>query len=488
MRPMMGMRRMDRDEGRPAASRPGSEGPPRLGPGLGAALAGAAALALLPGLGWAQDAVVVVEEAAAAGTPAAEVGFILTTFMFLVTGFLVMFMAAGFTMLEAGLVRQKNVTMQLTKNIALFAIAAIMYYALGYALMYPGAPDGGVYPDSWLIPGWIGGISVAILEPVGLAGAEPDLTYASVGSDFFFQLMFTATTASIVSGALAERIKLWPFLAFIVVLTAVIYPIQASWKWGGGYLAEEWGFLDFAGSTVVHSTGGWAALAGALVLGPRLGKYREGRIVPMPGSNLPLATLGTFILWLGWFGFNGGSQLYMDSAANVADISRIFANTNTAAAGGAITALILTQLVYGKVDLTMVLNGALAGLVSITAEPLTPGLGTATLIGAVGGVIVIFGVPFLDRMKIDDVVGAIPVHLFCGIWGTLAVLITNPDATLVGQLVSIAIVAAFVFTASLVVWVVLRALAGIRVSEEHEVAGLDASELGMEAYPEFARL
>ena len=479
---------MDRDEGRLTASR---RGPGRPGRALGAALAGAAALALLPGLGWAQDAVVVVEDAAAAaGTSPAgtEVGFILTTFMFLVTGFLVMFMAAGFTMLEAGLVRQKNVTMQLTKNIALFAIAAIMYYALGYALMYPGAPDGGVYPGSWLIPGWIGGIAVAVLEPVGLADAEPDLTYASVGSDFFFQLMFCATTASIVSGALAERIKLWPFLAFIAVLTGVLYPIQASWKWGGGYLAEQWGFLDFAGSTVVHSVGGWAALAGALVLGPRLGKYQAGRVVPMPGSNLPLATLGTFILWLGWFGFNGGSQLYMDSGANVADISRIFANTNAAAAGGAVAALILTQIVYGKVDLTMVLNGALAGLVSITAEPLTPGLGIATLIGAVGGVIVVFGVPFLDRLKIDDVVGAIPVHLFCGIWGTLAVLLTNPDATLAGQLVSIAIVGAFVFLASLVVWVVLRAVAGIRVSEEHEVVGLDSSELGMEAYPEFSRI
>ena len=448
-----------------------------------------AAVALLPDLALAQDAVVVVEEAAPEEAPLIDqMGFILTTFMFLVTGFLVMFMAAGFTMLEAGLVRQKNVTMQLTKNIALFGIATLMYYAIGYALMYPGAPDEGLFPEAWIIPGWLGGLSVAILEPVGLEGAEPDLSYASVGSDFFFQLMFCATTASIVSGTLAERIKLWPFLVFIAVLTGLIYPIQASWKWGGGYLSEVYNFQDFAGSTVVHSVGGWAALAGALVLGSRLGKFRDGRVVPMPGSNLPLATLGTFILWLGWFGFNGGSQLYMNTAGNVADISRIFANTNTAAAGGAVAALILTQVVYGRVDLTMVLNGALAGLVSITAEPLYPTLGMASLIGAIGGAIVVFGVPFLDRLRIDDVVGAIPVHLFCGIWGTMAVLLTNPVATLSGQVISILIVGAFVFVASLVVWVVLRAIMGIRVTEEHEVAGLDTAELGMEAYPEFSRI
>jgi Amt family ammonium transporter len=440
-------------------------------------LAGAiAAVAAFPAL--AQDAA-----EADVTPPMGEVGYIFTTFMFLITGFLVMWMAAGFTMLEAGLVRQKNVTMQLMKNVSLFSIAALMYYLIGYNLMYPG--------EGWSIDGWLGAFSMAVMEPVGLNDTETDLTYASVGSDFFFQLMFCATTASIVSGTLAERIKLWPFLIFTVVLTGLIYPIQASWKWGGGFLAPGaegvTDFLDFAGSTVVHSVGGWAALAGALILGPRLGKYKDGRVIPMVGSNLPLATLGTFILWLGWFGFNGGSQLYMDTAGNVADISRIFANTNTAAAGGALAALIMTQLVYKKPDLTMVLNGALAGLVSITAEPLTPGLGSATLIGAVGGILVVLTVPFLDKLKIDDVVGAIPVHLVCGIWGTIAVVITNPDASLIVQLKSIVIVGVFVFVTSAIVWSILKMVMGIRVSEEDEMMGLDKAELGMEAYPEFSQ-
>jgi len=407
----------------------------------------------------------------------ADIGFIFTTFMFLVSGFLVFFMAAGFAMLEAGLVRGKNVAMQLTKNMALFSLASLFFYILGYNLMYPG--------DGWTIQNVIGAFSVTALEPVGLEGVEADLTYASVGSDFFFQLMFCAATASIVSGALAERIKLWPFLVFVIVLVAVIYPIQASWKWGGGFL-DAMGFQDFAGSTVVHSVGGWAALTGAIILGPRLGKYKDGKVNPMPGSNLALATLGTFILWLGWFGFNGGSQLYMDTSGNVADISRIFSNTNTAAAAGAVAALILTQLLYKKPDLTMILNGALAGLVSITAEPLTPSLVSATLIGAVGGVIVVFAVPLLDRLKIDDVVGAIPVHLFAGIWGTLAVCFTNSAASFSVQLTSIVIVGAFVTVASAVVWLVLNAMFGLRVSEEAEITGLDRSELGMEAYPEFS--
>jgi Amt family ammonium transporter len=397
--------------------------------------------------------------------------------MFLVSGFLVFFMAAGFAMLEAGLVRGKNVAMQLTKNMALFSLASLFFYILGYNLMYPG--------DGWTIQNVLGAFSVTALEPVGLEGVEADLTYASVGSDFFFQLMFCAATASIVSGALAERIKLWPFLVFVIVLVAVIYPVQASWKWGGGFL-DAMGFQDFAGSTVVHSVGGWAALTGAIILGPRLGKYKDGKVNPMPGSNLALATLGTFILWLGWFGFNGGSQLYMDTSGNVADISRIFSNTNTAAAAGAIAALILTQLLYKKPDLTMILNGALAGLVSITAEPLTPSLVSATLIGAVGGVIVVFAVPFLDRLKIDDVVGAIPVHLFAGIWGTLAVCFTNSAASFSVQVTSIVIVGAFVTVASAVVWLVLKAMFGLRVSEEAEITGLDRSELGMEAYPEFS--
>ena len=407
----------------------------------------------------------------------ADIGFIFTTFMFLVSGFLVFFMAAGFAMLEAGLVRGKNVAMQLTKNMALFSLASLFFYILGYNLMYPG--------DGWTIQNVVGAFTVTALEPVGLEGVEADLTYASVGSDFFFQLMFCAATASIVSGALAERIKLWPFLAFVIVLVAVIYPIQASWKWGGGFLDAR-GFQDFAGSTVVHSVGGWAALTGAIILGPRLGKYKDGKVNPMPGSNLALATLGTFILWLGWFGFNGGSQLYMDTSGNVADISRIFSNTNTAAAAGAVAALILTQLLYKKPDLTMILNGALAGLVSITAEPLTPSLVSATLIGAVGGVIVVFAVPLLDRLKIDDVVGAIPVHLFAGIWGTLAVCFTNSAASFSVQLTSIVIVGAFVTVSSAVVWLLLKAMFGLRVSEEAEITGLVRSELGMEADPEFS--
>ena len=407
--------------------------------------------------------------------------FILNSLLFLIGGFLVMFMACGFCMLEAGLVRAKNTTTQLTKNIALFSIAAVGYYLVGYNLMYP--------LGDWAVDGVLSNLfpAIAVMEAVGVsAEAADDISYASTASDYFFQLMFCAATASIVSGTLAERIKLWPFLVFTFVLTALIYPFQASWKWGGGFL-DALGFLDFAGSTVVHSVGGWAALAGAIVLGARRGKYGpDGRVTPMPGANLPLATLGTFILWLGWFGFNGGSQLAMGTVGDVADVSRIFANTNAAAAGGSIAALFLTQILYKKVDLTMVLNGALAGLVSITAEPLTPGLGTATLIGAVGGVIVVFAVPFLDKLKIDDVVGAIPVHLIAGIWGTLAVVITNPDATLMAQLTGIVVVGLFTFIVSLVAWVILAKTMGIRVSEEAEMAGLDNSELGMDSYPEFS--
>ena len=408
--------------------------------------------------------------------------FVLNSLLFLIGGFLVMFMACGFCMLEAGLVRAKNTTTQLTKNIALFSIAAVGYYLVGYNLMYP--------LGDWAVDGVLSNLfpAIAVMEAVGVSaeGAD-DIAYASTASDYFFQLMFCAATASIVSGTVAERIKLWPFLLFTFLLTALIYPFQASWKWGGGFL-DALGFLDFAGSTVVHSVGGWAALAGALILGARHGKYgADGRVTPMPGANLPLATLGTLILWLGWFGFNGGSQLAMGTVGDVADVSRIFANTNAAAAGGAITALILTQILYKKVDLTMVLNGALAGLVSITAEPLTPGLGIATLIGGVGGVIVVFAVPMLDKLKIDDVVGAIPVHLIAGIWGTLAVVITNPDATLMAQLTGIVVVGLFTFIVSLIVWGILAKTMGIRVSEEAEIAGLDNSELGMDSYPEFSR-
>lgn len=418
------------------------------------------------------------------GEPAEHTVFILNTFLFLVCGFLVFWMAAGFAMLEAGLVRTKNVTAQLTKNVGLLAISTIMYWLVGYNLMYP--------LGDWLIGsdaagGYIGAIGTAVLEAVGIAAeAADDLSYASTGSDFFFQLMFCATAASIVSGALAERLKLWPFFIFTALLTGLIYPIQASWKWGGGFLDSQFGFLDFAGSTVVHSVGGWAALAGAILLGARTGKYRAGRVNPMVGSNMPLATLGTFILWLGWFGFNGGSQLALGSVGDAADVSRIFANTNMAAAAGAFVALALSNLLFGKMDLTMILNGALAGLVAITAEPLMPSLFMALVIGGIGGVVVVFGVPLLDRLKIDDVVGAIPVHLFAGIWGTLAVLLTNPDATLVGQIVPIIIVGVFVFAVSLAIWWILKATMGIRVSQEAEVAGLDTTELGVEAYPEFA--
>ena len=404
--------------------------------------------------------------------------YIFTTLLFLIGGFLVFWMAAGFAMLEAGLVRSKNVTMQLTKNVSLFSIAAIMYWLVGYNIMYPG--------DAWSIPGWLAQFSLATeLETVGLGADGADLAYASVGSDFFFQLMFCATTASIVSGALAERIKLWPFLVFVAILTGLIYPIEGAWKWGGGWL-DRIGFADFAGSTIVHAAGGFAALAGAIVLGPRTGRYKDGRTVPMPGSNLALATLGTFILWLGWFGFNGGSQLAMGTVGDVSDVSRIFANTNMAAASGAVATLVLTQMLYAKPDLTIILNGALAGLVSITAEPLEPSLLGSLVTGAIGGMIVVVAVPLLDRFKIDDVVGAIPVHLVAGIWGTLAAGFYHGNFS--AQVVGIVAIGAFVFTVSLVVWRVLDSVMnGIRVSEEAEIAGVDMSELGMEAYPEFSK-
>ncbi|MEQ3711680.1 MAG: ammonium transporter [Tateyamaria sp.] len=425
-----------------------------------------AGLTALPTLALAQDA--------APGFD--EIGpYIMTTLLFCMAGFLVFFMAAGFAMLEGGLVRSKNVTMQMTKNIALFSIAAIMYWLVGFNTMYPGDFNGYFA---------IGGQTV--LDAVGVSAADAALDYASVGSDFFFQLVFVAATASIVSGAVAERIKLWPFLIFVIVLTGFMYPISGSWQWGGGWLSEA-GFSDFAGSTVVHSVGGWAALAGVIVLGPRLGKYKDGKVNPMPGSNLALATLGTFILWLGWFGFNGGSQLAMGTVGDVSDVSRIFANTNMAAAAGAVTALILTQVLYKKPDLTMVLNGALAGLVSITAEPLAPTLFGSLWIGAVGGIIVVLSIPMLDKFKLDDVVGAIPVHLFAGIWGTIAVVFYNSDASLFTQIKGILAYGVFTFVASLIVWFILKAAMGIRVSEEDEINGLDMAELGMEAYPEFSK-
>lgn len=441
-------------------------------PGLVAALT----LAALPAA--AQDAAAAPEAAVAAvEAVSADVVFIFNTLLFLIGGFLVMWMAAGFAMLEAGLVRSKNVTTQLFKNVSLFAIAGLMYWVVGYNLMYPG--------DGWTVNGVIGQLfSPKSMDPVG-AG---DVTAGySAGSDFFFQLMFCATTASIVSGTLAERVKLWPFMIFTVILTGLIYPIEASWQWGGGFLSEM-GFSDFAGSTLVHATGGFAALAGAIVLGARYGKYRpDGRMQPMPGSNLALATLGTFILWLGWFGFNGASQLAIGSVNDAADVSRIFVNTNMAASAGALAAIITTQLAFGKIDLTMVLNGALAGLVSITAEPLAPSVFASILIGGVGGAIAVMVVPMLDRLKIDDVVGAIPVHLVAGIWGTLIVPATNPDTSYVTQAIGVAAIGAFTFIVSFVIWTILKVTMGIRVDRESEITGLDIAEMGMEAYPDFVQ-
>jgi len=412
------------------------------------------------------------QEEAPPSTSPEEAYFVFNTLLFLIGGFLVMWMAAGFAMLEAGLVRSKNVAMQCTKNIGLFSIAGLMYWLVGYNLMYMDVDGGYLGTFTWFA------------HPEHSA---EDITYAAGTSDWFFQMVFCATTASIVSGTVAERIKLWPFLIFVAILTGFIYPIQASWQWGGGWLSEL-GFSDFAGSTLVHSTGGWAALVGAIILGSRTGKYGpDGQINAIPGSSLPLATLGTFILWLGWFGFNGGSQLALGTLGDASDVSRIFANTNIAAAAGCVVAMVLTQVVYKKVDLTMALNGALAGLVSITAEPLTPSFGMAAIIGGIGGVIVVFTVPLLDRLHIDDVVGAIPVHLLAGIWGTMAVPLTNGDTSFATQFIGVASIGAFVVVASLVFWLVLRFTIGIRASAEEEMDGLDRSELGLEAYPEFGR-
>lgn len=404
----------------------------------------------------------------------AEIAYIFNTFMFLVMGCLVMWMAAGFTMLEAGMVRSKNVATICTKNIALYSIAGLMYWLVGYNLMYDGVNGGYMGSFTWFN-----------FPVVDSAKAAKDYGDYAPASDWFFQMVFCATAASIVSGTMAERIKLWPFLIFVVALTGFIYPIAGAWKWGAGWL-ETAGFLDFAGSTLVHSVGGWAALVGAIILGARRGKYTaKGQTNPMPGSNLPIATLGTFILWLGWFGFNGGSQLALASFENAGAIARIFVNTNTAAAAGVVVAMALTQLTYGKVDLTMALNGALAGLVSITAEPLAPSIGMAALIGGAGGVLVVYAVSVLDKLKIDDVVGAIPVHLFAGIWGTLAVPLTNPDANFITQLTGIAAIGAFVSIVSAILWLALKYTIGIRVQPEDEDKGLDQAELGLEAYPEF---
>lgn len=399
------------------------------------------------------------------------------TFYFVICGALVMWMAAGFAMLEAGLVRSKNTTEILVKNVALFATACIMYLLVGYYIMYS-SPEGGILPSLGFLIGDENSVDAV------LAGGD-DAPYYAARADFFFQIVFAATCMSIVSGAVAERMKLWPFIAFAVVMTAFIYPIQGYWKWGSGFLNEA-GFLDFAGSTVVHLAGASAALAGVLLLGPRKGKYgTNGQVNAIPGANLPLATLGMFILWMGWFGFNGGSQLKMSTIEDANAVAQVFVNTNMAAAGGLVSALIVARLLFGKADLTMAINGALAGLVAITAEPLTPTALQATLIGGVGGVLVVFAILGFDKIKIDDPVGAISVHGVVGIWGTLAVCLTNPDASLGTQLLGIACVFAWVFAASLVVWGIIKAVVGLRVSEEEEYEGVDIVECGMEAYPEF---
>ena len=401
-----------------------------------------------------------------------EVAYIFNSFSFLVHGFLVMLMAAGFCMLETGLVRAKNAVVQCAKNIGLYSIAGLMFAFVGYNLMYDGVTEN---------TGWIGSFNIWSPGEVAV-----DDGY-SAGSDWFFQMVFCATAASIVSGAVAERVKLSSFLIFVVILTGFIYPIQGSWSWGAGFLSGA-GFLDFAGSSIVHGVGGWAALTGCLILGARKGKYADdGSVKPMPGSNLPLATLGTFLLWFGWFGFNGGSQLAMGSAADVNDISNIYINTNLAAAGGVVVAIIITMLYYKKTDLTMALNGALGGLVAITAEPLAPSPMLAIFIGAVGGLIVVIAIPLLDKFKIDDVVGAIPVHLFAGIWGTIAVVFSNSEASLGAQLYGIFAIGLFTVIASGVVWYVIKMIIGIRVTPEQEMEGVDASEIGMEAYPDFRK-
>ncbi|AFT68047.1 MAG: ammonium transporter [Cycloclasticus pugetii] len=417
-----------------------------------------------------------------------ELQYALDTFYFLMCGALVMWMAAGFSMLEAGLVRSKNTAEILTKNVALFAVSCIMYLVYGYEIMYGGGAmlsgielDGAATADA---------LTATVLAESKEAGFDGGSVYSNA-SDFFFQVVFVATAMSIVSGAVAERMKLWAFLAFAVVMTGVIYPMEGSWTWNGAdvfgmYNLGDLGFSDFAGSGIVHMAGAAAALAGVLLLGARKGKYgANGEIHPIPGANLPLATLGTFILWMGWFGFNGGSVLKLGDIASANSVAMVFLNTNAAAAGGAMASLIMARIMFGKADLTMLLNGALAGLVAITAEPSTPTALQATLFGAAGGVLVVLSIVTLDRLKIDDPVGAISVHGTCGLLGLLLVPLTNDGSSFSGQLIGAATIFVWVFVASLVVWGVLKAVMGIRVSAEEEYEGVDLSECGMEAYPEF---
>ena len=412
-------------------------------------------------------AVTVEDLAATVEANATQDAFIFNTLLFLIGGFLVMWMAAGFAMLEAGLVRTKNVSMQCLKNIALYSVAGIMFYLIGYHMMYGGANP------------YFGGFNLGY----DFTPEDAETGYSSY-SDWFFQMVFCATTASIVSGTVAERIKFWPFMIFVVFLTGLIYPIVGSWEWGGGFLDAQ-GFSDFAGSTLVHSTGGWAALVGAIILGARSGKYVDGKVTPMPGSSMPLATLGVFILWLGWFGFNGASQLAMGTITDADSIAKIFVNTNMAAAAGCVIAIIYTQLRYGKMDLTMALNGALAGLVAITAEPLTPSVPVAMLVGGLGSLLAMLTIPLLDKFKIDDVVGAIPVHLVAGIFGTLAVAFTNPEVNFMPQFIGVIATGLFVSVVSAIIWFALKLTIGLRVSAEDELKGLDIAEVGVESYPEF---
>ncbi len=407
-----------------------------------------------------------------------QLAYALDTFYFLMSGALVMWMAAGFAMLEAGLVRSKNTVEILTKNIALFAIASIMYLLIGYSIMYP-ADGNGVIP--YFDFNFMFGGDNAAADVLASNGE----TYYSGMSDFFFQVVFVATAMSIVSGAVAERMKLWAFLAFAVVMTGLIYPLQGYWKWGGGFL-DAAGFSDFAGSGVVHLCGASAALAGVLLLGARKGKYGEdGSIRAIPGANMPLATLGTFILWLGWFGFNGGSELKISNIEEANAVALVFVNTNAAAAGGVVAALLAARAIFGKADLTMTLNGALAGLVAITAEPLAPSPIWATIVGMVGGVIVVFAILGLDKLKIDDPVGAISVHGAVGVWGLLAVPLSNSEASFGAQLLGLAVIFIWTFGASFATWFVIKKIFGIRVTEEEEYNGVDISECGIEAYPEF---
>ena len=407
-----------------------------------------------------------------------ETAYIFNTLLFLIGGFLVMWMAAGFAMLEAGFVRTKHAAVICLKNIGLYSVAGLMFFVIGYNLMYSGVGDHG---------GLIG--TPSMWSPSETAADDAiDVTAAgySSASDWFFQMVFVATTASIVSGAVAERVRIGSFFIFTAVLAGVIYPIQGSWEWGAGWLDSQFGFSDFAGSTLVHSTGGWAALAGVILLGARRGRFVDGKPVTMHGSSLPLATLGTFILWFGWFGFNGASQLALGSAADATAVSQIFANTNMAAASGVVVAYIVSMLLgKGKANLGSVLNGALAGLVAITAEPLTPTILEAILIGGVGAVIATFGAVLLEAIRLDDVVGAIPVHLMAGIWGTMAVPLTNSDASFLGQAVGVGAIGAFVFVTSFVLWLALKVTLGIRLNPDEEEVGGDLSELGHSAYPEF---